>query len=84
MWITVYDHVMFGEFYTCLKLRERYGILLWNHRVVASTLNATSFKHTSLAWPGPISAQGRYRFQYKPPARKRGAYTESDNAPARK
>ena len=27
-------------------------------------------------------AQGRYRFQYKRPAR--GAYTESDNAPARK
>ena len=31
-----------------------------------------------------IFAQGRYRFQYKRPARKRGAYTESDNAPVRK
>ena len=29
-----------------------------------------------------IFAQGRYRFQYKRPAR--GAYTESDNAPVRK
>ena len=44
----------------------------------------------SLAWPDPIFAQGRYRFQYmaRPYFRARAlslsVYTESDNALARK
>ena len=29
-----------------------------------------SYSFISLAWPDPIFAQGRYRFQYKRPARK--------------
>ena len=56
------------------------------HRVIENypkpQSNVIRRQGDSLAWPDPIFAQGRYRFQYKRPAR--GAYTESDNAPARK